>query len=118
MADEPNGRVSDFTEREENLKPFEVVGYVHKRYTTIVLAKDMDDALSKGSDLVHVNGIDIEDSWDEDYEYYDASVDNARQLDDDQVERAEALRKERDSRWGRQNEISEAAKAIREELDG
>lgn len=109
-----HGKVGDFTKRDEDLKPFEVAGYVRKRFTTIVMAKDENHALELGSDLVHVNGIDIEDDWDEDYEYYDASVDNARELDPDQFKAAEERRQKLMAKWQLQAEQKEILKEIRE----
>lgn len=108
------GKVGDFTKRDEDLRPFEVAGYVRKRFTTIVMAKDGNHALELGSDLVHVNGIDIEDDWDEDYEYYDASVDNARELDPDQFKAAEERRQKLMKKWQLQAEQKEILKEIQE----
>jgi len=106
------GKIKHFREPKPQ-KPFEVSGYVRKRFTTIVMATDEKDAEEQGRDLVHVSGIDIEDSWDEDYEYYDSEVGGAREVDPAEIERVDARRKELEEKWQLQAE----EKALIEELE-
>ena len=75
------GKVKHFQEPEPD-KPFEVVGYVRKRYTTVIMAQDVDDAVDKGNQFEG----SVEDQWDEDMEYYDLTVENARELNPEDQE--------------------------------
>jgi len=77
------GTLKDFNIHEqpsEEKKKYVVIAFVRKRFTTIIDAVSKDDALRAASDLVHVEGIDIEDTWEEDNEYYDAEVSNQADL--------------------------------------
>lgn len=102
------GKIKHFREPKPE-KPFEVAGYVRKRYTTIVMATDKDDAVEKGQEFEG----SVEDEWDEDYEYYDLSVENARELDPARIAEFEARREELQEKWKLQAERD----ALIEELE-
>lgn len=55
-------------------KTYEVVAFVTKRYTTTIKAVSSDVAHRAAGDRLTSNGIDIEDMWDEDNEYYETSI--------------------------------------------
>lgn len=93
------GKIKHFREPKPE-KPFEVAGYVRKRYTTIVMAEDEQDAVEK---MQQFEG-SVEDEWDEDFEYYDLSVENARELDPSKVEEFKARREALQEKWKLQAE--------------
>ncbi len=76
------GRVGEFTLLQQEEKLFELIGFVRKRYTTLVAAKNGDTALAK----VDLSEEDIEHSWLEDLKYQDEEVVGARELEGKELE--------------------------------
>jgi hypothetical protein len=65
---------------------YEVHAFVKKRYATVVTASSEGDAVRKASDLCHIGGQDVEDTWEEDVDYYSVEHgDDARMLTEEEV---------------------------------
>lgn len=78
------GKLCDFRENAPvpEKKVYEVFAYIKKRYTAVIKALSKDDAVRKASDLFHVHGIDVEELWEEDNEFYDVEFgDDAREVE-------------------------------------
>lgn len=56
---------------------FKVVAFETKRYELVIEAKDEDEAHTKA------DNVDDLCDWDEDYDYYDISIDHVEQLEED-----------------------------------
>lgn len=79
------GDVSHFSvfnqQKDKPLKKFEVSARIMKRYTTEVEALNEKDAVRKASEILQLDGVDIEDTWDEDYDFFSFEVsDDAQEV--------------------------------------
>ena len=67
-------RISE--EEKNSKKTYEAIAYVTKRYTLRLQAISSDEAHKKAISLFDADGIDVEDTWQVDYEFHTGHVVN------------------------------------------